>query len=104
MSRTPTDECHTPRAGVCACTGSRTRSCTLAWLALLALSAAGWKLGGLSPTPALVAIALAATLLKAQILIDHYMGLRHAGWRWRALLAGWLLLVAAVVGSPLLIH
>ncbi|WP_297913325.1 cytochrome C oxidase subunit IV family protein [Thiomonas sp.] len=78
--------------------------CTAAWLALLALGGLSWSLGGLRGTPALVVLALAATLLKAQVVIDHYMGLRRVRGRWRALLAGWLLLVAVLVGAPLLIH
>ena len=77
---------------------------TAAWLALLALSGASWALGGLRTSPALVGLALAATLLKAQIVIDHYMGLRRVRGRWCALLASWLLLVGALVAAPLLIH
>ncbi|MBU6439703.1 MAG: cytochrome C oxidase subunit IV family protein [Betaproteobacteria bacterium] len=96
MSRIPFAESTGAAAGAA--------SCTAAWIALLALSAASWRIGALRATPALAALALAATLLKAQIVIDHFMGLRHARRRWRALLAGWLLLVAAVIGSPLLIH
>ena len=80
------------------------RASTVAWLALLALTGLSWRLGARAAGPALLATALGVTLLKAQLVIDHFMGLRHVRARWRLLLAAWLLLVAAAVGAPLFLH
>ena len=76
----------------------------LAWLALLALTGLSWHLGVRAAGPAWLAAALGVTLLKAQLVIDHFMGLRHVRARWRVLLAGWLALVGTAIGAPLLMH
>lgn len=76
----------------------------LAWLALLALTGLSWRLGVRAAGPAWLAAALGVTLLKAQLVIDHFMGLRHVRARWRVLLAAWLALVGTAIGAPLLLH
>ena len=73
-------------------------------LKALALTALSWRLGARAAGPLLTLTALGVTLLKAQIVIDRFMGLRRVRARWRVLFAAWLLLVAAAVGVPLLLH
>ena len=67
------------------------------WLLLsgLTLLAAWLAEGGRSPSLALIALGLA--WFKGVLLVEHYMGLRHAP-RWlRALVQGWLALVSAAL-------
>ena len=75
---------------------------TLAWLAIVALSAAGAVIGARPASRALLAAALLATLFKGHLVIDHFMGLRHVRARWRLMLGAWLLTLGLLVGVPLL--
>ena len=69
-----------------------------AWLILLALTGlstglAETHLGG---TVVLVPVLL-ATLLKGRIVIDAFMGLRHAPVLWRMTVLGWLVVVVGLI-------
>jgi cytochrome c oxidase subunit 4 len=72
------------------------RPCTRAWLALLALTTITYAIGqarmhGITA----VFIVLAMALVKTHWVAERFMGLRHAGWPWRAAMAAWQLAVAA---------
>lgn len=75
------------------------RPCTRTWLALLALTAITYAIGhaGLHGTTA-VFIVLALALVKTHWVADYFMGLRRAGWGWRAALFAWQLAVAVGLG------
>ncbi len=79
-----------------------TDASTAAWLAILALSAAGTAIGARAAPRWLLAAALAATLFKGHLVVDHFMGLRRVRARWRALLGAWLLVLGLLIGLPLL--
>ena len=67
-----------------------------AWLALLALTLAGWWLGHGATGPWIGLAVLGLTAVKGQWLIDRFMELRQAPVLFRLLLSGWL---AVVVGA-----
>ena len=77
---------------------------TATWLAIVALSIAGAAIGTHPATRAVLAAALAATLLKGKLVIDHFMGLRRARLRWRLMLGAWQLVLGLLIGVPLLWH
>lgn len=69
-----------------------------AWLILLALTGLST---GLAEThlgsAALLVPVLLATLLKGRIVIDAFMGLRHAPLPWRVTVLGWLVAVVGLI-------
>ena len=50
-----------------------------------------------------VLLVLALMLLKGQLLVDHFMGLRQVRWVWRALMALYLLGVTSALGLAFLL-
>lgn len=75
------------------------RPCTRTWLALLALTVITYGIGqaGLGGTAA-VFIVLGLALVKTHWVANDFMGLRRAGWGWRAAMFAWQLAVAAGLG------
>jgi cytochrome c oxidase subunit IV len=69
-----------------------------AWVILLALTGLSTGLAEthLSGLAVLVPVLL-ATLLKGRIVIDAFMGLRHAPILWRVTVIGWLLVVVGLI-------
>ena len=69
-----------------------------AWLILLAATGVTWYLGevGAAGTVAIVAM-LAIAFVKGRLVILDFMELREAPRLWRALLEGWLILVASLI-------
>jgi len=62
------------------------------WLALMALAGLSTCLNGVGlSAPAFVLAVLAVAAVKGQLVVDHFMGLRHVQGRWRALLAVYVL-------------
>jgi hypothetical protein len=70
-------------------------------LSLVAVLGLGHSEGGLIPA----AVALAASFVKARAVLDHFLGLRHAGKGWRGFFSAMLvvllggLMVTYVVAS-----
>ncbi|WP_415845551.1 cytochrome C oxidase subunit IV family protein [Stutzerimonas zhaodongensis] len=69
------------------------------WLALAILSTATVLLGNAGSTLLLAGSVLAIALVKAWVITEGFMELRHAPTMWRLLLFGWPL---AMVGGILL--
>ncbi len=72
---------------------------TAVWLLLLLLTGAGYivaetGLGGV----AIAAAVLLVTLLKGELVVHRFMGLAQVGWRWRAIMSAYLLLVLGLIG------
>ena len=69
-----------------------------AWLILLVATGVTWYLGevGAAGTLAIVAM-LAIAFVKGRLVILDFMELREAPRLWRALLEGWLILVASLI-------
>lgn len=68
-----------------------------AWLGLVLLSVGSVQLGNAGAGLTLAAAVLLAALVKAWLIVDNFMHLRHAPPLWRGLLLGWPLLVGALV-------
>jgi len=64
-------------------------------MALLALTAITYAIGRmeLHGTP-VVLVVLTLVFVKIHWVADYFMGLRKAGWGWRAIMAAWQLAVA----------
>lgn len=80
-------------------TSNALRPCTRIWLALLVLTAITYSVGraGLHGTAVAFAV-LAVALAKTHWVAEHFMGLRRAGWTWRAAIAAWQIMVVAGLG------
>jgi cytochrome c oxidase subunit IV len=74
------------------------RPCTLILVVLLALTGLNYALGktNLGGTTIMLSV-LAAAAVKVQLIVDHFMGLRHAKLVWRLIMLGWLLLVTGLI-------
>ena len=73
------------------------------WLGLAVLSVATVLLGSSGSTLALAAGVLAVALIKAWLISDGFMELRHAPIQWRLLLATWPVAMAAGKPGPALL-
>ncbi|MFZ6771334.1 cytochrome C oxidase subunit IV family protein [Undibacterium sp. SXout7W] len=73
---------------------NNTKAATWYWLALLLLTASSVASAycGLPKTVFVFSVLLIA-LIKGEIIIDRYMGLRYVAGPWRAIVFGWLFIV-----------
>lgn len=74
---------------------SASRVLLLCWLGLALLTTLTVVLGNSGSTLALAAGVLGLALIKAWLITDGFMELRHAPLPWRLLLLGWPLAMAA---------
>lgn len=75
------------------------RAATLTWLFLVCASVATWLLiedQGLSAAAAISAILLIA-LLKARLIVLHFMELKHAPLRWRLAFELWVVAASSLI-------
>ncbi len=80
------------------------RPCTVTWILVMTLTLASYRLGFGAPGPMLAGAVLLLTLFKSQLVIDHFMGLRHVRPAWRIAMAAYLLSVGATISIAYLIH
>ena len=76
------------------------RPCTRVWLLMLGLTIVTYALAhfGLSGNGLVLGV-LAIALLKGQLVVDHFMGLRRVRGFWRPLLTAYLLLLGAALAG-----
>jgi cytochrome c oxidase subunit IV len=75
------------------------RPCTLIWLILMALTLVAFGVGKLELTgTTVVALILASTFIKAQLVADYFMGLKFARPVWRIIMTSWIVIVCAGIG------
>jgi len=75
------------------------RPCTLVWLILVALTLLAFAVGKLELTGStVVALILASTFIKAQLVTDYFMGLKFARPLWRILTTAWIVIVCVGIG------
>jgi len=68
------------------------------WLVLLAATATTWWLGDHGAAgPGVMAALLALSFIKGRLVVLDFMALRGVRLMWRALLIGWLVLVASLI-------
>jgi len=73
------------------------RPCTASWVALLFLTTISFELGAAAPGGALMAAVLALTLIKGQLVVSYFMGLRRVRPLWRIVMAAYLVAVGGVI-------
>ncbi|MCW8840117.1 MAG: cytochrome C oxidase subunit IV family protein [Gammaproteobacteria bacterium] len=76
------------------------RPCTRIWLLMMVLTFITWAVAqlGLSGQWLILGV-LAIALVKGQLVVDHFMGLRRVRGFWRPLLTGYLLLLGAALAG-----
>lgn len=79
------------------------RSCTVSWLALLGLTTISFLLGSRVPSHLLMAAVLTLTLVKGQLVVSEFMGLRTVRPLWRVVMGGYLATVGGVIAFAYLI-
>lgn len=72
------------------------KQATALWLLLLALTALTTQ-AAIFAAGMLVPLVLATTFVKGQVVIDHFMALRHVGGAWRWIVPGWLAVVLSLI-------
>jgi len=74
-----------------------TRSCTASWVALLGLTTISFLLGTRVPSQVLMAAVLVLTLIKGQLVVNDFMGLRTVRPLWRIAMGAYLVAVVGVI-------
>ena len=73
------------------------RPCTTSWVVLLVLTTITFELGSGAPSQVLMAAVLTLTLVKGQLVVSYFMGLRHVRPVWRLVMAAYLAAVGGVI-------
>ena len=74
------------------------RQLNFAWVVLAVATALTWELGEHGAAgPAAMAALRAISFVKGRLVVLDFMGLRGVKFFWRALLLGWLLVVAGLI-------
>jgi cytochrome c oxidase subunit IV len=72
---------------------------TLIWFILMALTLVAFGVGKLELTGnTVVALIMASTFIKAQLVADYFMGLKFARPVWRIIMTSWIVIVCAGIG------
>lgn len=80
------------------------RPCTAAWLTLLFLSTATYILGYDKTGAAFITSLLIITVIKGQLIIRYFMGLRHVRPLWRNMMNAYLIAIGAIIGLAYFSH
>mgnify|MGYP003625094837 FL=1 len=73
-------------------------SLTLNWVLLLLLTLIAVMLSQLNmASNILIMLALAITVIKSQIVVDRFMGLKDIEFRWRALMLAYIVIIPAII-------
>ncbi|HUW27552.1 MAG TPA: cytochrome C oxidase subunit IV family protein [Sulfuriferula sp.] len=73
------------------------RPCTASWVVLLGLTTITFELGSGAPGQTLMAAVLALTLVKGQLVVSYFMGLRRVRPLWRLVMAAYLATVGGII-------
>ena len=80
------------------------RPCTWIWLVLLLLTLLTYAIGQLRLGGVLVvALILVTTLVKGEMVVNYFMGLRRVRLRWRVLMFLYLWTVGSLIGVAYLV-
>ncbi|WP_223556950.1 cytochrome C oxidase subunit IV family protein [Pseudomonas sp. BF-R-01] len=82
---------------------SASRFLFVCWAALATLSVSTVLLAQSGATGVLSVAILLVAVVKAWLITDGFMEMRHAPRLWRRLLVGWALVLAVVVGGMLVV-
>jgi cytochrome c oxidase subunit IV len=74
------------------------RPCTIVWLILIVLSVLAFTVGKLELSGSnIMSVIFISTIIKAQMVMDYFMGLKRVKWFWRGIMTGWLFLVMSLI-------
>ncbi len=82
----------------------RLKPCTLAWLALLVLSTASFTLGYDKTGTLFITSILVITLIKGQLIIRYFMGVRRVRPLWQAIMGAYLVTIGVIIGLAYFSH
>jgi cytochrome c oxidase subunit 4 len=78
------------------------KSAEVVWLSLIVLSVGLLALRSFQLDPFIFSgLLLLITVIKGQLIIDYFMGLKSTRWRYRLIPTLWLVLVLSLVGVSL---
>lgn len=72
-------------------------SSTTAWVVILGLTTISFELGSRTPSPVLMAVVLALTLVKGQLVVNYFMGLHRVQRLWRLVMTAYLAAIGGVI-------
>ncbi|MCP5206993.1 MAG: cytochrome C oxidase subunit IV family protein [Hahellaceae bacterium] len=71
---------------------------TLIWLFLIALTCIAAYVGEFSTTnPQIIGFIILALIIKAQLVVDYFMGLRHVKTVWRLILSAFSIVIGTII-------
>ena len=76
---------------------SPTAQATGVWILLITLSAIAAWIGEFGTADArIVAFLLVALVIKGQLVVDQYMGLKHVSWLWRGIMSAFCVVIGLI--------
>jgi len=79
---------------------SSTAQATGVWLVLMTLSIiAAWigEFGSINTQ--IVAFIVVALIVKGQLVVDQFMGLKHVSWLWRGIMSAFCVVIGLIIFS-----
>jgi len=80
------------------------KPCTSAWLMLVVLSTASYVLGYNKTGTAFITSILIITLIKGQLIIRYYMGIRRVRLLWQFIIGTYLVVIGSIIGLAYFAH
>lgn len=74
------------------------RKVTVVWVFLMVATLVAAAIGSAGHSGLMgAAVALGLLIAKAQLVVDHFMELRHVDWHWRLLLSAYSVVISGLV-------
>ena len=71
---------------------------TIIWLILIVLTCIAAYIGEFSVTnPQVIGFIIVALVIKAQLVVDYFMGLRHVSVVWRGILSAFSIVIGTII-------
>lgn len=77
---------------------SSTAQATGVWLILITLSIIAAWIGEFGNVNAeIVTFIVVALVIKGQLVVDQFMGLKHVSWLWRGIMSAFCIVIGAII-------
>jgi len=77
---------------------SSTYTPTIIWLFLIALSGIAAWIGEFgASTPHIVGFVILSLIVKGQLVVDYFMGLKQVSWLWRGIMSAFCVVIGAIM-------
>ena len=71
---------------------------TIIWLLLIALSGIAAWIGEFGEsTPHIIGFVILALIVKGQLVVDYFMGLKQVSWLWRGIMSAFCVVIGAIM-------